>query len=352
MTWVRKTTLAGLLIGLSLAGCGTAARPAADPRPAAGQRPHAAAATEPRARRAVTPPLQALVTAQTEDRLLVADLPSGRVVRSITVPGSPGYVDASAGVIVVVSAAPGAVTLLNRGTMRTLTVIHGFTSPHIPAISPDGRFAYVTDDGSGELTAISLAERRVISRVQVGAGAHHLAFTPDERQVWVALSQSARTITILGTASRSGRVDLGHPRVIGHFQPGYLAHDLLFSPGGDRVWITSADTSYVGVFSTRTRRLLFRVPVGAPPQHLAFSGGYAYLTSGYGSVIEQVSLASGRVLRRTFAPYGSFDLDAGGGYVVTASLLRGTLAIYNQGLRLLHIRQLAPSTEDVALTRP
>lgn len=92
--------------------------------------------------------------------------------------------------------------------------------------------------------------------------------------------------------------------------------------------------------------------MGAPPQHIAFSGGYAYLTSGYGDVLAQVALDDGHVIRKVSAPYGSFDLDAADGYVVTASLFRGTLAIYNQHLHLLRVRHLAPSAEDVVLSRP
>lgn len=139
--------------------------------------------------------------------------------------------------------------------------------------------------------------------------------------------------------------------MIGHFDPGFLAHDLRFTADNQRVWITSASTSYVGVFSARTHRLLFRVPGGPPPQHVVFHGGFAYITSGYGSRIEKVSLNNGRVVDRAHAPYGSFDLDAADGYIVTSSLLRGTLAIYNPQLRLLHVRHLAPSTEDVSICR-
>jgi DNA-binding beta-propeller fold protein YncE len=261
-------------------------------------------------------------------------------------------VDATPHVVVVVSSDPGKVTLLDRGSMRVTRVFRGLSSPHIPAISPDGRYAYITDDGSGKLIVISLADGELVGAVFVGAGAHHLAFSPDERRVWVALGQAATTIAVLSTVRRSGKVDLAHPHLIGHFSPPFLAHDLLFSPGGKELWITSADTSYVGVFSARTDRLIARVPVGAPPQHVAFAGGDAYLTSGYGSSIERVDLRTGGVITRRFAPHGSFDLDAGAGYVVTASLLEGTLAVYDRALRLLHVGRLAPSTEDVALSRP
>ena len=41
-------------------------------------------------------------------------------------------------------------------------------------------------------------------------------------------------------------------------------------------------------------------------------------------------MATGAIVRRTRAPYGSFDLDAAGRYVVTSSLFRGTLAVYDR----------------------
>lgn len=374
------TALVATALLLALAGCGATRRPA--PRASAtaaalmiaraetpagagsGQsRPGAsgAPASSPRVRIARTPS-QALVSAQTENQILVIDLPTGRVARQVTVAGDPEYVaTASSGpgsIAVVVSASAGTVTLLHLGSLRPVKVLHGFASPHIPAISPDGGYAYVTDDATGKVTVIGLKNDGIRSRITVGAGAHHLAFSPDGRQVWIALGQSARTIAILstqvGTPSppSSPVEDPGHPHVIGHVDLGFPAHDLLFTPDGQRVWITSAGTADVGVFSARSHRLLFRVPAGPPPQHLAFAGRFAYVTSGYGSRIEQVALNSGRVLRRVRAPYGSFELSASGGYVVTASLFRGTVAIYNTRLRLLHIRHLASSTEDVTIVQP
>jgi hypothetical protein len=106
------------------------------------------------------------------------------------------------------------------------------------------------------------------------------------------------------------------------------------------------------VFSGIGKHVLFRVPVGPPPQHVALDGPYAYLTSGYGAAIEKVNSATGRVLRRAPSPYGSFELAAGDGYVVTSSLLRGTLAIYTPQLKLLRAVHLAPATREVALSPP
>jgi hypothetical protein len=164
--------------------------------------------------------------------------------------------------------------------------------------------------------------------------------------VWVALGESASYISILDTTA------LGHPRLVGRFAPGFPAHDLSFRPGGQQVWITSANGPDVTALDDRTRQAVFRVHVGPAPQHVIFAGRYAYLTTGYGGAIEQVDGASGRVVARASSPYGSFELAAGDGYVVTSSLLRGTLAIYTSSLRLLRIVKLAPATREVAISEP
>jgi DNA-binding beta-propeller fold protein YncE len=257
-----------------------------------------------------------LVTDETQSRLLVVDLPSGHIARRVPLPADPEDIAATGdgGIVIVVSSISGIVTVLDRDTLRVIRTFRGFDQPHIAAISPDGQYAYVTDDLRATLTVIRLTDMRVTSTIAVGAGAHHFTFSPDGLQVWVALGEAAQTIRIVSTVVRtpplpsSPVVDPGHPHVIGEFRPGFAAHDLSFSPDGRQVWIGSGAGPDVTAFDARSHRVLFRVPVGAPPQHLAFAGRYAYLTSGYGGTIERVDAASGRVITRAKAPYGSFEL--------------------------------------------
>lgn len=302
---------------------------------------------------------QALVTDEAQNRLLIVDLPSGRIARSVSVPTDPEDIAASreGGFVIVVSSAAGKVTVINRDTLRVVKTFGGFEQPHIAAISPDGSYAYITDDRRGTLTVIRLRDLKVTDTVVVGAGAHHLTFSPTMRTVWVALGENAQEITTLSTVRRTASgggsvVDLGHPHVVGHFAPGFPAHDLGFSPDARSVWVTSAAGSDVTAFDSRTHRVLFNVPVGPAPQHLAFQGRYAYLTSGYGSAIEKVATSTGRVVARASAPYGSFELAVADGYVVSASLLRGTLAIYTTDLKPIRVVTLAPATREVAISRP
>jgi DNA-binding beta-propeller fold protein YncE len=332
------------VVGL-LAACGSG-HPNPDARTST--TPVAAAPVAPPPSASAGPAVEALVTDETQNRLLVVRLADGRVVRRVPLPPDPEDIAGTGdrGMVLVVSSRAGKVTALSRRTLLPIRTFGGFVAPHIVAVSPDGRYAYVTDDSRGTVTVIRLDRMKLGSTVSVGPAAHHLSFSPDQRRVWIALGQSASRIAIVDT------VDPARPRLIGYFSPGFPAHDLAFSPDGRRVWISSAGGPDVGVFGAGSRRLLFRVHVGAPPQHIAFAGRFVYLTSGYGSVIEQVDAATGRVIKRVRAPYGSFELAAADGYVATASLLRGTLAIYTYNLRLERVIALAPATREVVVSRP
>ena len=352
----RRSAVVAMILGALAAGCGGGSHHRPRQTTAATGKPVRTVATvaavgAPAVRHApaAIPPVQALVTAETENRLLVVDLPSGRVVRRLAIADDPEDVAANSGAcssVVVTSAAAGKVTVLDRETLRPRRVIGGFGTPHIAEIAPGGAYAYVTDDARGTVTVIYLGDPRVTSTVEVGASAHHLAFDAPRHLAWVALGETARTIVILSTA------DVAHPHVIGRFDPGFPAHDVAFSPDGRQAWVTSADSPDVTVFNAVEERILFRVRVGAGPQHVAFAGRFAYVTSGYSGVIDKVDAATGRVLAHARSPYGSFELDAGQGYVVASSLLRGTLAIYSAQLTPLRVVHLAPATREVAISSP
>lgn len=342
---VTRPRLCGLLAaGAILGGCGGAQShhraSGKDKNQPAGP---AAAAPASHRRSKISQSPEALVTAETENRLAIVNLRTGHVTRRITVAAGPQYVAAERGLAVVTSTAAGVVTLLAGEPLHVRAVLHGFSTPRITELSPDGHHVYVTDDARGTLTVIGLGDARVAGRVFVGAGAHHMTSSPDQTRLWIALGESAHTISIVDTA------DINRPAVVGRFDPGFPAHDLSFSPDGRRVWITSATGSSVAVFGAFDHRLLFRVPVGPPPQHVAFDGAFAYLTSGYGRTIERVAAATGRVIERASSPYGSFEPSAADGFVTTASLLNGQLAIFTPALKLLSVVRVAPATRDVTI---
>ena len=291
----------------------------------------------------VSPRPVALVTAETENQLIAVDPDSGRVLRRVSLPSDPEYVGVDRATVLVVSGRGGAVSFLAWPSLRLLKIVRGFGQPHLIAFSPDGRWAYVTDDQRGQLDTLSLRTRRLVNRLYVGPLAHHLTVSPNGRQLWIALSETATTIVTVDLSVPA------RPRMSGRFDPGFSVHDLAFSPDGKRVWATGATTAQVGVFDATTHRLLLRIPAGPGPQHVAFVGGEAYLTSGYGSSIEMVNRTTGAVIRTRAIPDGSFELDAADHLIVTSSLFNGSLAVLTDQLRLLRVIHIAPVTRDVVL---
>lgn len=341
--------LAALTLGAGCTGCGGHRRAPTAPATA-----RAVGAPPPAARHTVVAAARAprhradpvvLVTAETRNQLVSVDARTGRLLGRLSEAADPENVVVGS-LAIVVSSASHTVSLLDLRTLRTITRLRRFTLPHIVAIGADRRLAYVSDDAAGTVTPIDLRTKTELSSVVVGAGAHHMALSPDGHRIWVALGETAQTIVILDTT------DPAHPRVLRRWHPGFAVHDLVYSPDGRQVWVSAASGPDVTVLDARTGRVRFRVHVGAGPQHIAFDRASVYLTSGYGARIERVRSTDGRILTRATSPYGSFELDVADGYVVTASLFAGKLAIYDTGLHLRHLLALAPATRDVAILTP
>jgi DNA-binding beta-propeller fold protein YncE len=287
----------------------------------------------------------ALVTAETQNALLAIALPSGHVLKRLPMPADPENVAVvGAKYAVVVSPRAGAVTVISTPSLRIVRVLRGFSDPHMVAATADLHGAYVTDDGSGRLVAIAFAPRpHVVRRVFVGRGAHHFAVSPAGNEAWIALGERARTIVVVDVSSP------WRPRVVRRFDPGFEAHDVAFS-SDRRVWVTASDRRSVTIFDTTTLRPVARIPAGFPPQHVAF--GYqdeAYVTSGYGGSLEIVDRSSGRIRRMVRVPYGSFNVATAGSYVVTSSLLRGTLTELDDQGRVWLKKRFAPAARGVAV---
>ena len=289
----------------------------------------------------------ALVTAETANEVLAVSLPDGKVLRRVHVHDPQAIAAQQSGPAVVVSPS-GTVTILAWHSLRKLRVFRNFRSPQIAAIAPDGEWAYVTDAATGYLTVIELASLRIVDSVFVGSGAHHLAISPDQRRMWVALGEQARTLVILDTSNPRA------PRVIGRFHPRAPAHDLVFSPDGRTVWVSSAAAPYVSVLNAHSAKLVARVPAGVGPQHVVFldyGTPRAVITSGYASMVETVDAKAHKVVRWARAPYGSFNVSSFGSLFATSSLLTGQVAEFDDvTLRRQTTTKVAAATRDLAVS--
>jgi DNA-binding beta-propeller fold protein YncE len=284
----------------------------------------------------------ALVTADLEEHVVAVDVSTGRVVRRIGTAADPRSIEAApGGVAVVCHTAEGAVTLLDTGTLRPVRVLRAFAEPRYTAAAPGGRYAYVTDSGRGEVAVLDLARGRVVHRTEVGGAPRHLALHPSGRLLWAALGNTARHVAVLDLAEPA------RPRLRARIRPPFLAHDVVIAPDGTTAWVTAGTAREVGLYDVRTRRLRTRVAADAAPQHVAFLGRTAFVTSGDDGALRVHAAATGRRLARAAIPSGSYNVQHGWGRILTASLATGEFTVLDGRGRTL--RSLAParSSHDV-----
>jgi DNA-binding beta-propeller fold protein YncE len=287
----------------------------------------------------------ALVTADLESSVAAVGLSGGRVVRRLQTFPDPRSIE-SVGVVaaLVAHTAVGRMTLIDSD-LQVEPIRGSFGEPRYTAVSPGRRFAYVTDSGRRELAVVDLRAKRVVGRVALDGPCRHLAIDRNGSRLWVALGNKARSLAVVSLA------DPGRPRVVGTVRPPFLAHDVGFTPGGRRVWVTSGDRDRLAIYAAATGRLVRTLRADAPPQHVAFLGDRAFVTSGEDAVL-RVHALDGRLLRSVPVPAGSYNVQSSDDdprarrWILTPSLSQGTLCTFSpRGAPLAELR-VARSSHD------
>jgi DNA-binding beta-propeller fold protein YncE len=286
----------------------------------------------------------ALVTADTEAHVAVVSPARGRVVRRIATVEDPRSIHSGPGGRVLVGhAGTGAVSLLEGRPLRLRRVLRGFATPRYAAFAPRAPLAYVSDSGHGEVAVIDLRAGRVVRRVATGAGARHLALSPDGRWLWVALGSSAAEIAVLDVR------EPGRPRAARRIRVPFLVHDLGFTPSGRRVWVTAGRVPRIAVYSAGTRRHLRTLAADAAPQHVSFGPDVAYVASGDAGTVVVHALTDGHVRRRTRVPRGSYNVQRTGARVLTPSLGTGALTVLDARGAVTSSIHVAAAAHDACL---
>jgi DNA-binding beta-propeller fold protein YncE len=286
----------------------------------------------------------ALVTADLDGYVAVVDLGGRRLGRRVATLAGPRSIEARGrGPTIVGHASEGAVTLLEGRPPRVRRVLRGFGEPRYAAISPDGRHAFVTDSGHGELAVLDLERGRVVHRAEIGALARHVTLDPAGRTVWAALGSSAATIAVVDVSEPA------RPRVRRSIRTPFLAHDVGFSPSGARVWVTAGRERRAAIYAASASEPSVLIEADVAPQHVAFGPASAYLASGEGRSVRVHALDDGRMLRATRVPFGSYNVARRAGRVVTPSLGVGSLTVLDARGRMAWSVRVASAAHDACV---
>ena len=152
----------------------------------------------------------------------------------------------------------GAVWVIDAGSDAVIAKVPVGLHPAHVVMTPDGRFAYVTNGGDNTVSVIDASVQRVVATIPVGKFPHGIRFSPDGRQAYVA-NLKGGTVSVIDTASQKeiARIPAGKgPAQVG------------FTPDARLAFVSLSEENAVAVIDPATRKVVRKIPVGAVPIQL------------------------------------------------------------------------------------
>lgn len=179
--------------------------------------------------------------------------------KRVHISGAPHDVKIGGGRIVVANQGAARLNLFSLrgriGKRRSRVMLK--TDPHDVALSARGDRAWASLEGSDDLAVVNLKRKRV-RYVSTGRSPHDLLLSPTGR-LWVTDWNGA-----IHVYSRRGK--LLKSRALGD-----EAHHLAFTPDGRRVWITDHGAHRIFVLGTRRFKVIKRLRTRGSPHHVAIT---------------------------------------------------------------------------------
>ena len=162
----------------------------------------------------------------------------------------------------------GSVSAVDTRTDETVEIPVG-EDPRVLALSGDGRYLYVTCQGSATLAVLSTSPLSVLRAIEVGAEPYGLALDPRGRLVYVASSATASVeivdtrILFLPPRARARRRHIVYGGgVIARIPVGPKPKGLALSPDGLRLYVTHFLSGEVSVIDTARRAVVEVISTG------------------------------------------------------------------------------------------
>lgn len=183
------------------------------------------------------------------------------------------------------------VSVIDTATNAVVDTIPVGANPTGVAITPDGAFAYVTNQGDpGTVSVIETASNTVVAAISVGLFPTEIAITPDGAFAYVTNLSVNGTVSVIETASNT---------VVATVPVGLNPRGVAFTPDGAFAYIVNSyPSNSVSVIETASNTVVTTVPVGNNPIAVAITpdGAFAYVTNGDANTISVIETAGNTVV--------------------------------------------------------
>ena len=185
------------------------------------------------------------------------------------------------------------VSVVDTDTRHVVATIPVGAYPHGIRISPDGKQAYVANLKGGTVSVIDTEARKEVAQIPVGKGPAQVGFTPDARLAFVSLSQEEK-VAVIDPASR---------KVIKKVAVGTVPIQVYASPDSRLLFVANQGTKKrpgktVSVINLETLEAAKTIETG-PGAHgvvVDRNGRYAYVTNIYANSVSVLDVKDLKVV--------------------------------------------------------
>jgi len=248
---------------------------------------------------------------------------------------------AGAGKVYVADEEANTISVIDTASFKKIRSISVGKAPHNVQVAPDGKLAWVTNNGEpgkaaeqpahqgmsqpehgamaggGEIWAIDTSTDAVVAKVPVGMHPAHVVLTPDGRYAYVT-NGGDNTVSVVDSATQ---------RVVDTIPVGAYPHGVRISPDGTQVYIANLKGGTVSVIDTESRKQVAQIAVGKGPAQVGFTadGRFAFVSLSEENRVALIDPASRKVTHTVSV--GTVPIQ------VYATPDSRTLLVANQGTR-------------------
>ena len=155
---------------------------------------------------------------------------------------------------------------------------------------------FVSNEASRDVTVVRLADLKVIATIPTGERPRGIQVSPDQRRVYVALSDSIPTVRSAGDAI--GVIDVATRRLVARYPAGTDPEQFVVTPDGAKIYAANEDAGTASAINVRTGRVSETMAVGIEPEGVAVSpdGRWIYVTAETSNTVSVIEAPTDRVV--------------------------------------------------------
>jgi YVTN family beta-propeller protein len=194
----------------------------------------------------------------------VVDVPSGKIIATVKVGDEPEGVETTpdGSEVWVTSEEKGTVTVVDVATNKAVATIKVAKRPRSVIFTRDGSKAYVPAELDSAVVVVDARSRKVLKKIQIpGPGAKPMgsAISPDGKFVYITNGRG-KTVSI---------IDTGADSLLATFEVGERPWGIGVSPDGKHIYTANGPGGNISVIDADAHQVTKRIPAGKSPWGIA-----------------------------------------------------------------------------------